>query len=81
MLDWEPALYARNRIYFREISFLHLAQKPVQDSGEDAKGKGARKGGLDGKKKKGRGDRAFNHFFYNSLPPPFEIIRFRLPNC
>ena len=44
--------------------------------------KGARKGGLGLKKEKGRGERerSFNHFFYDTLPPTSEIIRFRLSN-
>ena len=51
--------------------------------GEDAKEKDTRKVGGAGKRKR-KGERACNHFFYNPLPPTlgkFEIIRFRLSNC
>ena len=44
----------------------------LSESGEDAKVKGARKVGGAGKKAgKRKGQRAYKHFFYDPLPPPF----------
>ena len=51
--------------------------------GEDAKEKGTRKVVRAGKKKR-KGERACNHFFYDPLPSTFgmfEIIRFQPSNC
>ena len=61
----------------------NLACSRLSDGGEDAKVKGTRKVG-GAKKRKRKGERACNHFFYDPLPPTFgtfEIIRFRLSNC
>ena len=60
-----------------------LACSRLSDREEDAKVKGTQKAG-GAKKKKRKGERACNHFFYDPLPPifgTFEIIKFRLSNC
>ena len=79
---------SRTFLLFLHFTFLIRAWNVVScsrlsDSGEDAKEKGTRKvGGAE--KRKGKGERACNHLFYDPLPPTFgkfEIIRFRLSNC
>ena len=60
-----------------------LACSRLSDSGEDEKVKCTRKVG-GAKKRKRKGERACDRFFYDPLPPTFgtfEIIRFRLSNC
>ena len=77
------SLYSQCSAKFLSADTKSVACSRLSDSGEDAKVKGTRKVSGE-KKRKRKGDRACNHFFYEPLPPTFgtlEIISFRLSKC
>ena len=83
---WEDSelLNSRKRTFPLAATDTFITCSRLSDSDEGAKVKGARKVGRAGKREKGKGERACNHFLYDPLPPTFgtfEIIRFWLSNC